>query len=58
MDWTRENFYNEEQGYFSFFKNRLFKNNIYFIRWQAWMALAIAEYQQLSKNTSKAVNTL
>ncbi len=58
MDWTRANFYNKKKHYFSFFRNEFFTNKIYFIRWQAWMALAITEYQQLNKNISKVVNLL
>ena len=58
MNWTKANFYNEKRGYFSFFKNNLFTNKIYFIRWQSWMALAIAEYQQLSTYTPRVVNAL
>ena len=46
MQWTIANFYNDKGKYFSFFKNDFFTNRIYFIRWQSWMALAIAEYRQ------------
>ncbi len=58
MNWTVANFYNEKKHYFSFFKNGIFTNRLYFIRWQSWMALAIAEYRQLYKNVPKVVNLL
>ena len=50
MEWTQKNFYNKTGKYYSFFKNGLFTNKIYFIRWQSWMALAIAEYYHLTNN--------
>ncbi len=58
MEWTKANFYNEKKHYFSFFRNKVFTNKLYFVRWQSWMALAIAEYQQLNKNVPKVVNSL
>lgn len=56
MRWTMTNFYNEKKHYFSFFRNSFFTNKIYFIRWQSWMALAIAEYRQLVISTPEVVS--
>lgn len=47
MEWTFANFYNEREKYFSFFRNKVFTNKLNYIRWQSWMALAIAEYNEV-----------
>lgn len=48
-------FYDEPNRYFYFFENSLFMSRINFIRWQAWMSLAIAIYSN-NKSSSKLKN--
>lgn len=43
--WTENNLFHKKKNYYYFFKNKLFTNRIKFVRWQAWMALAKAEYK-------------
>lgn len=45
LDWTLTNFYDTKERYFYFYDNALSKCKIRYLRWQAWMALAITEYQ-------------
>ena len=49
LKFTLKDYYDEQNGYFYFFKNKLFKSRINFIRWQGWMALAISEYVKSKK---------
>lgn len=44
LKWTLKNMYNRKNGYFYYFKNKLFTNKIEFIRWQAWMIYALSVY--------------
>jgi len=44
LQWLLQHYYNDRRHYFYFFDNKFFKSKIDFIRWQAWMALALAEY--------------
>jgi hypothetical protein len=44
IHWLLQHYYNSRKKYFYFFDNKLFKSKIDFIRWQAWMALALSEY--------------
>ncbi len=44
IQWLLQYYYNPRKQYFYFFDNKFFKSKIDFIRWQAWMALALSEY--------------
>ncbi|WP_321290645.1 hypothetical protein [uncultured Sunxiuqinia sp.] len=44
LNWTNKFLLDPKRNYYYFYKNKLFSNKINFVRWQAWMALAIAEY--------------
>lgn len=44
LNWAIANYYDEKSNFFYFFENRLYKSKINYIRWQGWMALAIAEF--------------
>lgn len=41
--WTIAHMYNKKNGYFFYYKNKLWTNKIEFIRWQAWMLYALSE---------------
>jgi len=42
LNWTINNMYDMEKGYFYYYKNTLWTNKIEFIRWQAWMLYALS----------------
>lgn len=42
LNWTLNNMYNPQMGYFYYFKNKFWTNKIEFIRWQAWMLYAFS----------------
>lgn len=44
LRWVTDNFYNKSRGHYYFYDNALYTNKINYIRWQAWMALAIGIY--------------
>jgi hypothetical protein len=49
LNWAISSFYDSKGGYFYFFENRFFKSKINYVRWQAWMALAISEFLKNSE---------
>ena len=46
LGWTLKNMYNRKNGYFYYFKNKLFTNKIEFTRWQAWILYALSVYNK------------
>lgn len=44
LEWTINNMYSSNKGYFYYYRNGLWTNKIRFIRWQAWMLYAISVY--------------
>jgi hypothetical protein len=46
FDWTIGNMYDQEKGYFYYYKNRFWTNKIEYIRWQAWMLYALSVFMQ------------
>lgn len=44
LNWTIDNFYDQDNKYFYFYDNALLKSKINYIRWQGWMAVAISQY--------------
>ena len=46
INWTIRNLYNQQKGYFYFFKNKIYTNKIEYIRWQAWMLLALTTFNR------------
>jgi hypothetical protein len=47
LQWTFNNLYDKKKNYFYFYKNKVYTNKLNFVRWQSWMALALAEYLTL-----------
>lgn len=46
LNWAISNYYDSQNNYFYFFQNRIYKSKINYVRWQGWMALAIAEFSK------------
>ena len=42
LAWTLQNMYDENKGYFYYYKNKIWTNKIEFVRWQAWMLYAFS----------------
>ena len=49
LKWSLENMYNENKGYFYYYRNKLWTNKIEFIRWQAWMLYAFSVLKNKDK---------
>lgn len=50
LNYTIDNFYDPDRGYFYYQKNKFYTNKIPYIRWgQGWMLLALTEYMKNMK---------
>ncbi|WP_308990369.1 hypothetical protein QLS71_002655 [Mariniflexile litorale] len=50
LNYSIHKYYNQKEGYFYFFNNKIYKSKINYVRWQAWMALAITEFSNKKVN--------
>lgn len=51
LQWTIANYYDKRKKYFYFYDNPSVMSKIRYVRWQGWMALAIATYLNAANET-------